>query len=458
MPGLGSFAYTAVAFVIALGILIAVHEYGHYIVARWCGVKVLRFSLGFGKPVLLRRLGPDQTEWVVTALPLGGFVRMLDEREAPVAPEELHRAFNRQSVGKRFLIVLAGPVANFLLAVALYWGLFVVGTPGMRPLIEEPARGTAAAAAGFAAGDAVVAVDDVAVASWTDLRWILLKHAVAHRAVRIDVSTESGRSMPRSLDLSSLGSADYDADFLGKLGLAPYNPRIPAVIGNVLPDSPAARDGLRTGDLVRRAGGRDIALWRDFVTVVQSHPNKPLTIEVERGGKPLAIQVTPSAKQEQGASVGKIGAAPKVDESLTQRLYTEVRYGPIDAIGRAVEKTWDTSVFSLEMLGRMVIGEISWHNVSGPLTIADYAGQTARHGAIPYLTFLALVSISLGVLNLLPVPLLDGGHLLYYIVEIFKGSPVPDRIMELGQRVGMALLLVLMLAAFYNDINRLLSG
>ncbi len=448
---------TIVAFVVALGCLIVIHELGHYAVARACGVKVQRFSVGFGRPLWSKRLGRDATEWVVAAFPLGGYVKMLDEREGEVAREDLPRAFNRQSVWRRFAIVVAGPVANFLLAIALYWGLFMHGVPGVVPVIAEPPRGSVAAAAGFAAGDTLTKIGEEPVATWQDARWILLQRAVQKSAVTLEVRDARGNVEWRKLDLSTLSAADLDSDFLQTLGLTRQQPKLKPVIGDLAGGGAAQRAGLKTGDEIVAIGNQPVEAWSEVVKAVRGQPGAPLLIEVRRDGSLLpAIRVVPETVDEGGRKIGRIGAAPLLDRAALSGLIIEVRYGPWESLTRALAKTWDTSVFSLKMLGKMITGDISLKNLSGPITIADYAGQSAQNGAASYLLFLALISISLGVLNLLPIPLLDGGHLMYYMFEIVKGRPISERAMEIGQHVGMALLFTLMAFALYNDITRLL--
>jgi regulator of sigma E protease len=450
---------TIVAFVVALGCLIVVHEFGHFLVARACGVKVLRFSVGFGRPLWARKLGRDATEWVIAAFPLGGYVKMLDEREGVVAREDLPRTFNRQSVWRRIAIVVAGPAANFLLAIALYWGLFMHGVPGIKPVIGEPPQATVARAAGFAAGDTLVKIGEEAVPTWQDARWILLKRAVEKSEVTVEVRGTAGNIEFRKLDLSGLTAADLDSDFLRTLGLTRLPLKLKPVIGELTSGGVAQRAGFQAGDEIVTIGNRTIGFWDEVVTTVRSQPGVPLVIEVRRNGvlQP-AFRVTPDVVLENGQKIGRIGAAPLVDRSALSGMIVEVRYGPWESLLKAFGKTWDTSVFSLKMLGKMITGEVSLKNLSGPITIADYAGQSAQSGVASYLLFMALISISLGVLNLLPIPLLDGGHLMYYTIEIFKGRPISERVMEIGQHAGMALLFILMAFALYNDITRLLAS
>ncbi len=449
---------TVIAFVVALGVLIVFHELGHYLVARLCGVKVLRFSMGFGQVLWRRKFGADQTEWAVSAFPLGGYVKMLDEREGPVAPEERHRAFNRQSVARRFAIVLAGPVANFLLAIVLYWMLFMHGVPGIRPVVGTPVPGTPAAHARIAAGELITRIDGAAVATWQDLRWALLEHSLRRDSVELEMHSERGDIEFRRLDLSSIGPDKIDIDLLQAIGLTRYQPPLKPVIGRLIAGGAGERDGLKEGDEIVEIDGRAIAGWEQLVASISAAPGRTLEFGILRSGAPHHLAVTPEAKHEGGKTLGRIGAAPKIDEAAIKRMVTEVRYGPLESVAKAAERTWEVSTFTLKMLGKMIVGEVSLKNLSGPITIADYAGQSAQLGWLAYVSFLALISISLGVLNLMPVPLLDGGHLMYYVAEIVKGSPVSDRVMEVGQQVGMVLLFSLMAFALYNDINRLFGG
>ncbi len=453
-----SFLQTALSFIVALGVLIVVHEYGHYLAARLCNVRVLRFSVGFGRSLATWRLGRDATEWTIAAIPFGGYVKMLDEREAPVEEKEKHRAFNRQGVGRRVLIVVAGPLFNFLFAIAVYAGLYMHGLPEARPVLAKPAAGSLAQRAGFDAGDTVRSIDGDPVTTWQELHWRVLQGALQREALRIEVAGARGDISMHVLDLRSYPSEDVESDTLERIGLRLYRPPLDPVLGRVVTGGAAERAGLAAGDRIAYADGAPVNTWEALVQVIRRHPGAVLRLVVERDRAQLRIDVLPDSVSENGLRVGRIGAAPWLPAADSERIVVNVRYGPLESLAKGAAKTWDISIFSLKMLGKMLLGEVSWKHLSGPVTIADYAGQSAQMGWIAYATFLALISISLGVLNLLPIPLLDGGHLMYYALEIIKGSPVSERAMELGQRVGLALLLVIMAFAFYNDINRLLSG
>jgi len=435
-----------------------VHEYGHYLVARLCNVKVLRFSVGFGRALYTRRVGPDGTEWTVAAIPFGGYVKMLDEREAPVEAKELHRAFNRQSVWRRLAIVSAGPVFNFLFAIAVYAGLYMHGMPEARPVLAQPAAGTLAQAAGFEAGDRVRLIEGEPIATWQELRWRVLQAALQRESLRLETLSERGHLESASLDLHAFPADDVETDALERVGLRLYRPPLAPILGQVLGGSAAERAGLAVGDRITRADGQPLETWDALVAAVRARPGKALRLTVERNGATRTLEVVPEAISAGEARIGRIGAAPMVPPSHADKMLVRVQYGVLESFAKAAAKTADISLFSLKMLGRMLLGELSWKHLSGPVTIADFAGQSASLGWVSYLTFLALISISLGVLNLLPIPLLDGGHLMYYLIEIAKGRPVSERAMELGQRVGLALLLVMMAFAFYNDLNRLITG
>jgi regulator of sigma E protease len=452
---------TIVAFGVVLGVLIIVHELGHYWVARWCGVKVLRFSVGMGKVIYSRRVGPDQTEWAISILPLGGYVKMLDAREgdmADVPPEDMKREFTRQSVWKRIAIVAAGPLANFLLAIFLFTGLYSYGIPEPAAKLRAPAEHSIAYQAGLRGGEQVTAINGETVQAWNDLRWLMVQAVVDGKPARLDVETQPaaadavGGKMLRTvvIPVDTVSTDELEGDFLGGLGIDLARPR--AVLGQVVPDGPAMRAGLQQGDVVVAVNDVPIRDGLALIETVRAAPEKMLAIQVLRNGQSITVDVTPEKIEQDGQTFGRI----KVEVPMMPEMVT-AGSNPVAALGKAVKKTWDTSAMTVKMVGKMIIGEVSWKNVTGPITIADYAGQTARIGWISYLSFIAFVSISLGVMNLLPIPVLDGGHLLYYAVEVLTGRPVSERFGAIAQRAGVGLLMTLMLVAVFNDINRLAS-
>ena len=461
---------TLLAFIVTIGLLVTIHEYGHFQVARWCGVKVLKFSIGFGKPFFTKTFGKDKTEFVLAAIPLGGFVKMLDERELkaeqmadPELPKthyseaELQRAFNRQSVWKRIAIVSAGPIANLLLAILLYWLIFMLGVTGARPIIGEVAKDSLAAQASFSSGEVIQKINGEPVKSWQEARWILLEESLENGVVEIETINQNKELFNHTLSFSGINQ-DSEIDILKKMGLQEYQLVIPAVIGEILPNSAAEKAGIKAEDKILSVDGVTTNDWERLVSIVKANPNKKLWFEITREQKTLRIAVTPEKVTESGEALGRIGAAPKIDKKELDKLLVEFSYSPFVSLQKASIKTWDTSIFSLKMLGKMLMGQVSLKSISGPVTIADYAGKSANMGLKTFLSFLALVSISIGVLNLLPIPVLDGGHLMYYMVEIFKGSPVSESIMLAGQKVGFAVLGLLMTLAIFNDLNRLLTG
>jgi regulator of sigma E protease len=448
---------TLLAFIVTIGILVVVHEFGHYAVARWCGIKVLRFSIGFGN-IIARRTDRHGTEWALSTIPLGGYVKMLDEREGAVAPEDLPYAFNRKPVWQRMATVVAGPLSNLLLAILLYWLLFVFGITVLKPIVATPEPNTPAAAAGLKNGDLVLAVNGEAVEDWQAMYWGILKHGMDDGEARLETRSLDGRLASHTLNLTGIDLADVETDPMARVGLTSYMPDFPAIIGQLVPGGRAAQAGMQAKDKVTAIDGKPVSKWTEMVDIVRASPGKPLRFTLLRDGKPLEISVTPDDILDSGKQVGRIGAAPYVDEAQLAFMRGEVRFGPLVAAKRALYKTWDLSTFSVEMMAKLLTGQASLKNLSGPVTIADYAGRSAEAGLSVFIGFLALVSVSLGVLNLLPIPILDGGHLLYYFAELLIGRPVPDSVQEVAQKIGAALLGALMILALFNDLHRLLAG
>jgi regulator of sigma E protease len=450
-----SFLHTVLAFAVTLGVLVTFHELGHYVVARWCDVKVLRFSVGMGRVIWSKRFGRDQTEWALSVLPLGGYVKMLDVRDhdGEIAAEDMPREFTSQPVGKRIAIVIAGPLANFLLAIAILAGVYVHGMP--EPVARVAvAESSSAQRAGLQQGDLITEVNGESVRSWAEFRWQLIQAVMREQSVRLTVqrpNNERGNWLSEVvLPAQALPEQDIDSELFDRLGLSLARP--PALLGEIVPGGPAAEAGLQAGDQIQTVDKQAVADAVAFIGALQAAPGRAVSIEGLRRGERFSAVVTPRAERDGERMVGRIQA--QVDMSAAMVV---VQSGPVEAVSRAVRKTWDTSALTVRMLGKMLIGEASLKNITGPITIADYAGQTARVGWISFLSFMAFVSISLGVMNLLPIPVLDGGHLLYYAVELFSGRPVPERVAEVVQRAGLGVLMALMAVAVFNDINRLIG-
>jgi regulator of sigma E protease len=456
-----TFLISLFAFIVALGVLIVVHEFGHFWVARKLGVKVLRFSVGFGKPLWRHQSSPDDTEYVVAAIPLGGYVKMLDEREGEVEARDLERAFNRKPVLSRIAIVAAGPIFNFLFAIVAYYLMFLVGVEGLVADVGRVIPDTPAYHAGFKPGDRLVKANGVELPSWESATLTLLDQALDTGIVDIEVQTASGYPANRMLDLGDTKALLDEGSLFKKIGIEPWKPPIAPIIGKLEPGLPAEQGGLLSGDKVIEANGVPLNDWRDWVDIIQKNPGKPLEIRVLRAGEELTLELLPMLKQVGDQEVGYIGAGPQVDkERYLEELKAHkvlVQYGPLESIAKASEKTWEAVILTFKLLGKLVIGDASLKTISGPLSIAEYAGVSATIGMAAFLSFMAIVSVSLGVINLLPVPVLDGGHLLFYTIELIKGSPLSERWEVIGQQIGLALLAALMILAFYNDITRLLG-
>lgn len=449
------FIHHLLAFVFTLGILITFHEFGHFWVARKCGVKILRFSIGFGRPLWKRCYGVDRTELVVAALPLGGYVRMLDEREAPVPEPELHRTFNRKPLAQRFAIVLAGPLFNFLFAILAYWIMYMIGFTGLKPVIGAVQPTSIAAVAGLEADEEITAVNSRQTATWSSVVDAMISDIIADKSVELRVRSKDALERPVRVNLQGISIDDLaEKDLLRSMGITPKQLVLPPVIGDLQPAGAAARAGLKSGDRIVAVDNITISEWTAFVAYIRSHPEQLLRVEISRDGQVMLLPLRPDKKDAgKGKMIGYIGAGNQLGQSLLARE----SYALIPALARALTRTWDMSWLTLQMLGKILTGEASYRNLSGPVSIAQYAGESAQNGIAAFLWFLGIVSVSLGVLNLLPIPLLDGGHLMYYLVEFVRGRPVPEAVQAIGQQIGLALLLGLMVLVFYNDLSRLIG-
>ena len=449
-----SLPFTLLAFIVALAILISIHEFGHFWVARKLGVKVLRFSIGFGKPLWKKTGKVDNTEYVVAAIPLGGYVKMLDEREAPVDEAEQHRAFNRQNLKVRSAIVFAGPLFNFLFAIFAYWLVFVVGDTGMKPIVGDVIENSPAAEAGLLPGDRITAIGERQTATWENTVYALLASSIETEQVAVTVS--DAQDYPRSLqlNLADIDPENTDVSLLEQMGVTPFSPKLPAVIGEIVAGEAADRAGLKKSDKVIAVNQEPVESWSAWVDVIRKNPEQSLLVTIEREAALIDVTLIPKKTSLGDETIGRIGAAAEIPEGFLEQYQAKVSYGPLVAVKLSVEKTWDFSVLTLNVLGKILIGDASVNNLSGPITIAQTAGKTASIGFIYFVKFLAIVSISLGVLNLLPIPVLDGGHLFFFLLEAIKGSPLSEGFIEFGQRIGLALLIALMGLAFYVDISR----
>lgn len=453
------FLYNVFFFVVAIGILVAFHEFGHYWVARLLNVKVLRFSIGFGKPLYTwkKQRGEDLIEFVIAAIPLGGYVKMLDEREGEVDESLRHRAFNTQPVSTRFAIVAAGPIFNFILAAFFYFIFFINGEEGIRPVISSPAIQTPAAYSGFKNEDEILAVGDTQVQTWQSFRIALIDQGIDGGELSIKVKTPESLVVERHISIGDLKILNEKNDVTTLLGFQLWRPVIAAQLDMITKGSAAEKAGLESKDIIVSVDEQRIKDWDDLVKIIQASADKPLKLMVLRNGVEKNINLTPGVKKRGDKVLGFMGASVLIPEELINKTKTRIEYSPLEAMGRALNETWVFSTLTLKVLGKMLVGDAALENISGPITIATYAGITASIGFLTYIKFLAMISVSLGVLNLLPVPMLDGGHLFYYLIEMVKGSPVSQKIEELGQRLGITLLFLLMSLAIFNDIQRLMN-
>ena len=452
MEILGSIFWLAVA----LGLLVTFHEFGHYWVARRAGVKVLRFSVGFGKP-LWRRKGNNGVEFVIGAIPLGGYVKMLDERESPVPDDQLEQAFNRKSLAKRSAIVAAGPVFNLIFAVAAFWAMFMLGIPESRPIVGNPEG--IAEAAGLKHGDMIVQVDGQPVETWTHAVLALVPQALDRNPVSLVVEDQQSNREELQLPLDRLGDGFREDRILDALGMAPWRVDLPPVIGQVSEDSPAERAGLQAGDRVTTINGQPVDGWMTLVNLIPeaAADGQPVQLEISRDGRRRNVEIEPELVDGRmiiGVRPGEPGPEAR---AAMERAFTILQYGPLEGLGEAVGETWRLTSATLGILGRMIAGNASLSNLSGPITIAQLANDSARLGVSRFLFFLGLISLSLAILNLLPIPILDGGHLLYFLIEWIKGSPVSERGHVIGQSIGLMMVLALMSVAIFNDILRLVQ-
>lgn len=451
-----SIALKIIFFIIAVGVLVSIHEFGHFWVARRLGVKVLRFSVGFGKP-LYQRLGKDGVEYVVAAIPLGGYVKMLDEREGDVSPEEAKLAFNRQSLPVRSAIVAAGPIFNFIFAIVAFWLVLILGEVGLRPIVGEVTSGSPAATAGFTRGDEIMAMNGKETTTWTSVMYEMASASVTDEPLLFQVKGTDLDLHTRQVPAGVLGDPAETEDLLAVLGITPEKPLLPAVIGELVPGQPAELAGLQAGDEILSVDGEHLEDWFAWVEYVKARPGVEMQVAYLRDGAELSTQLKPAVVVQDNKMIGRIGAKVSVPEDFAKDYRVEYKLSPLMAVPVAFQRTWEFSVLTLKVIGRMITGDVSVKNLSGPISIADIAGRSASVGFVSFVKFLAIVSISLGVLNLLPIPVLDGGHLFFFLLEAIKGSPLSERFIEQGQRIGMTIMMLLIGIALFVDVSRYLS-
>jgi regulator of sigma E protease len=451
---MGSAITDLLAFIVAISLLVAIHEFGHYIVGRWAGMKVLRFSIGFGSPIWSRRAGPDDTEYCIASIPLGGYVRFLDSREGPVAPEDEGRAFNHRPIRHRIAVLAAGPLFNFLFAILAYWVLFMPGDEGLAPVIGDVEPASYADQAGIEFGDRIIQVGDQPTTTWEAALLEIIDTMVATGSVPLMLQDERGGQRRATIEVGDDAARLTEPGVLfDGLGISVGQPL--AIVGELTEDGAAQAAGIREGDRITGIDGREIRFWGELLTIVRGLPGAQVDVELLRGGQPQKISLMLGDTGSGDARRGLLGV--HLDEALTDHYYYSVEYSLAGSLSAGVAKTWETTLFTMRMLGRMVTGDVSFKNISGPINIAQFAGESAERGMANFIGFLAIISISLGVLNLLPIPVLDGGQIVYQVAEAVKGSPLTERAQILGQQIGILALLLLMSFAFYNDIARILG-
>jgi regulator of sigma E protease len=451
-----SFFISVAAFLVAIAILVAVHEWGHYIVARMVGVKVLRFSIGFGRRLWSRQSGADQTEFCLSAIPIGGYVKLLDERDCAVTLEEQHRALNRQSTPARIAILLAGPGLNFIFAILAYWCMFMIGVPGTKPVVGEVLEASIAERAGLVAGDQIIRVGERDVATWEGTILAMLQELLSEGDIQMLVTGEGDNQ--RSVVLGTAGRAaelTEPGELFAGIGIKTWSPSLPAVIDKLTLDGAAEKAGMLSGDQVVEVDGIAINSWSEWVEYVRARPDELVQATVLRGADAVELTIDIGTAEVGDETIGRIGASVSIPDDLYDEMRADQRYAPFDAMKASLSKNWEMIGLTLRMIASMVTGDVSMKNISGPINIAQYAGVSASIGVVPFLNFLAIVSISLGVLNLLPIPMLDGGQILYQLIEVAKGSPLSDRSEMVGQQIGILFLFLLMGVAFYNDLSRI---
>ena len=449
-----------VAFLVAIAILVGVHEFGHFWVARKLGIKIIRFAIGFGKPLWTHKSNDkDGTEYVLAAIPMGGYVKMLDEREGDVDPAEKHRAFNTQPVWKRFLVVLAGPMFNFIFAIVAFTVIQMMGVDSVRPYVGTIAPNTPAALSGFEDKDKIVGINDIDIQSMRQVRLTLLNEYLINPDLTIRVETKSGNKVSRRLDLTNTRLLSDEKDYFAKTGMSFWQPPHSISVAQVMPDTAALEAGVKAGDKLVSVDGKEVNSGQFFADYINAHAGKSVQLGVERNGSKKTLVITPRLTEIEGKKRGLIGVSLKADYSGAdvEDLFFVRQASFAESLKFGFTETYNLSIMTLKVMGRLVAGEASLKNISGPITIANYAGKSASVGFSAFLTLMAIISLSLGVLNLLPIPMLDGGHLLYYVIELVKGSPVSEKVEAIGMRIGMSLVGILMVVAIYNDIGRLIN-